>query len=59
MQEENKAEVSVESHSHHQDGHARGGPIAEAMECNGIAILIYDNVAVLLYQQGHVTAWSR
>jgi hypothetical protein len=26
MQENNEAEVSVKSHSHHQDGHARGGP---------------------------------
>ena len=42
------------SHSQHQDGHARGGPIAEARECNGMAMLIYENVAVLLYQQGHV-----
>jgi hypothetical protein len=40
MQEDKEAEVSVESHSHHQDGHASSSPITEARECDAIAVLI-------------------
>jgi hypothetical protein len=43
MQEDKEAEVSVESHSHHQDGHARGGP------CSGDTVVAGKLMMMTMY----------